>query len=72
MKRNLGNLDKTLRVLLAVVVAILYFSNVISGTLAIILGAVAIIFVLTSMVNFCPLYAALGLNSWGSKKTSGV
>lgn len=72
MKRNLGNLDKVIRVLLALAVVALYYFNVIGGTLAIILGIVAGIFLLTSLVNFCPLYAALGLNSWGRKKVSEV
>lgn len=56
MKKNLGTLDKAIRISLAIVIAILYFTNVISGTLAIILGIVAIIFIVTSFISFCPLY----------------
>ena len=56
MKKNMGNADRIIRVLVAVVVAILYFTNQISGTLAAILGLVAVIFVLTSFMSFCPLY----------------
>jgi hypothetical protein len=56
MKKNIGTIDKVIRVLLAVVVAILYFTHVISGTLAIVLLAVAAILILTSLVSFCPLY----------------
>ena len=56
MKKNMGNADRIIRVLAAVVVAILYFTNQISGTLAVILGLVAVIFVLTSFMSFCPLY----------------
>lgn len=57
MKSNMGSTDRIIRVVLAVVVAILYFTNLISGTAAIILGILAIVFLLTSVVGFCPLYA---------------
>jgi len=57
MKKNMGNADRIIRILAAIIVAILYFTGVISGLVAIILGVVAIIFVLTSLVSFCPLYA---------------
>ncbi|MCA9953964.1 MAG: DUF2892 domain-containing protein [Ardenticatenaceae bacterium] len=57
MKSNMGSTDRIIRVVLAVVVAILYFTNLISGTAAIILGILAIVFLLTSAVGFCPLYA---------------
>ena len=53
----MGSTDRIIRVVLAVVVAILYFTNLISGTAAIILGILAIVFLLTSAVGFCPLYA---------------
>lgn len=63
MKKNMSNTDRTIRILAAIVVAVLYFTNTISGTLAIVLGAVAGIFILTSMVNFCPLYAAFRIRT---------
>ena len=63
MKRNMGNTDRIIRILFAVVVAGLFFTNVIGGVLAIVLGAVAGIFLLTSLVNFCPLYAVFGISS---------
>lgn len=63
MKRNMGNTDRIVRVLLALVVAALYFTGVISGTLAIVLGALAGIFVLTSLVSFCPLYPIFGIST---------
>lgn len=66
MKKNIGNVDKTIRILVAVVIAILYFTDVISGTLAIISGILAIVFVLTSFISFCPLYLPFGINT--SKK----
>ncbi|MBN2639166.1 MAG: DUF2892 domain-containing protein, partial [Bacteroidales bacterium] len=56
MKKNMGVIDRALRLIAAAVVLILYFTNVISGTLALILLIVAAIFALTSFVSFCPLY----------------
>ena len=63
MKKNMGTIDKAIRILVAVVVVILYFTNVISGTLGIILLALAAVFVVTSIVSICPLYILLGLSS---------
>jgi hypothetical protein len=63
MKKNVGTIDKVIRILIAVVVVTLYFTNVISGTLGIILLAVSAILVVTSLVSICPIYSALGLNS---------
>ncbi len=68
MKKNMGKTDKTVRIILAVLIAILYFTNVISGTLGIILLALAAVFVLTSLISFCPLYAPLGINTCSVKK----
>jgi hypothetical protein len=67
MKANLGMFDKVVRILAAVAIATLYFMNVITGTTAIILLIVAIIFVLTSLISFCPLYYLLGIKT--RKKT---
>ena len=63
MKQNMGNLDKTIRALVAVVIALLYFTNVISGTLAIILLIFAVIFLLTSAVGTCPLYLPFNIST---------
>ena len=63
MKKNIGTIDKVIRILIAVVVVALYFSNVISGTLAIILLALSAILVVTSLISFCPLYWPFGLSS---------
>lgn len=63
MKKNMGSTDKIIRILLAVAVGVLYFTNIISGTLAIILLALAVIFILTSFVSFCPLYVPLGIKT---------
>ena len=67
MKKNMGTTDKFIRVLIAVVIAVLYFMGYISGTLAIILMAVAVIFLLTSLISFCPLYTLLGINTCKTK-----
>lgn len=68
MKKNVGNTDKGLRVLLAIVVALLYYFNVIEGTLAYILMAFAIVLLITSLINFCPLYTLFGINTCKIKK----
>ena len=59
----MGTIDKVIRILVAVTIAILFFAHVITGTLAIILVALAVIFVLTSLISFCPLYLPFGLNT---------
>jgi hypothetical protein len=63
MKKNMGSTDKIIRIAAAVVIAVLYFTNTISGTLALILGAFAIIFIITSFVSVCPLYIPFGLST---------
>ena len=63
MKRNMGTLDRTIRIIVAVVIAALYYSGQISGTLAIVLGVIALVFVLTSLVGTCPAYLAFGLST---------
>ena len=68
MKKNMGNTDRMIRLLLAVVVAILFYTNVISGTLGIVLLVIAGVFVVTSLVSFCPLYTLIGMNTCPAKK----
>lgn len=63
MKKNLGNADKILRVILAVVAAVLYFGGYVSGTAAYIVIAAGAILLLTALVNFCPLYALFGIRT---------
>jgi len=63
MKRNMGNTDKGIRIIAAIAIALLYYFNVIEGTLAYVLMAVGIIFLLTSLINFCPLYKVFGINT---------
>jgi len=68
MKKNMGNADRIIRLVLAAVVAVLYFTNTITGTFGIILLVLAGIFVVTSLVSFCPLYTLVGLNTCPAKK----
>ena len=68
MNSNMGKADKGIRVLIAAVVAVLYYMDIIQGTVAYILMAVAIILLLTSLVNFCPLYKVFGINTGNAKK----
>ncbi|MBK7038561.1 MAG: DUF2892 domain-containing protein [Chitinophagales bacterium] len=68
MKANMGTADKIIRILLAIAVVILYYTDQISGTAAIILLIVAGIFILTSIVGFCPIYRVFGISS--NKKES--
>ena len=68
MKANMGTADKIIRILLAIAVVILYYTDQISGTAAIILLIVAGIFILTSIVGFCPIYRVFGISS--NKKKS--
>ena len=59
----MGNTDKGIRIIAAIAIALLYYFNVIEGTLAYVLMAVGIIFLLTSLINFCPLYKVFGINT---------
>jgi len=63
MKKNMGTIDKVIRILVAVVFAVLFFTNVITGTLGIILLVLAAVFVLTSVISFCPLYWPFGIST---------
>jgi hypothetical protein len=63
MKKNMGIIDRVVRILIAAVIGVLYFVNLIPGTVAIILLILAGIFILTSLISFCPIYAVLGLKT---------
>ena len=63
MKKNMGTADKVARIFVALVIAGLYFANIISGTIAIVLLALAAIFILTSFISFCPLYFPFGIST---------
>jgi hypothetical protein len=68
MKKNMGSADRVIRVLLAAVFAVLYFTGIVPGTIGIVLVALSAVFVLTSLVSFCPLYTIVGLNTCPVKK----
>lgn len=63
MKKNMGGVDRTIRIIVALALVALYYFKVIEGTLAYVLLAVSGIFLLTSFINFCPLYTLLGINT---------
>lgn len=68
MKKNMGTLDKAVRILIAAVIVLLFFTKVITGTLAVVLLVFAGVFVLTSLVSFCPLYLPFGLSTCRKEK----
>lgn len=63
MTQNMGSVDRTIRIVIAIGIAVLYFTGRIGGTLAIVLGIFAAVFVLTSFIGTCPLYIPLGLST---------
>lgn len=67
MKINMGGADRIIRVLIAIAIAVLYFTQVVTGTLGIILLIVGGVFLLTSVVGFCPLYAPFGIRTCPKK-----
>jgi len=63
MKKNMGTTDRIIRTVIAAIIATLYFTNIISGTLGIVLLVLSGVFLLTSLVSFCPLYAPFGIKT---------
>jgi hypothetical protein len=63
LDKNMGTLDRAIRLVIAAAIAVLYFTGNLSGLAAIILGILAVIFVVTSLVSFCPLYLLFGLST---------
>lgn len=70
MKKNMGLADRIIRVIIAAIISVLYFSGTITGTLGIVLMVFAAVFLLTSLVSFCPIYTLLGFNTCPAKKTT--
>ncbi|HAC23516.1 MAG TPA: DUF2892 domain-containing protein [Cytophagales bacterium] len=68
MKKNMGNVDRVIRVILAAIFAVLYFTGTVTGTLGLVLVIFGGVFVLTSLVRFCPLYAPFGISTCEVKK----
>lgn len=63
MKKNMGSVDRIIRLIIASIIAVLFFTNFVSGTLGIILLLAAGVFALTSLISFCPLYTLVGINT---------
>ena len=68
MKKNVGSTDKAVRIILAIILAILYFTNVVTGTLGIVFLALAAVLLLTSFISFCGLYAPFGISTCSKKE----
>lgn len=67
MKTNMGALDRILRIIIAVILAILYLTKTVTGTLGIIFLVIALVFLITSILGYCPLYTIVGITTKKSK-----
>lgn len=65
MKKNMGKTDRLIRTILAILFLVLYFTHTVSGTLGIVLLVLAVVFLLTSLISFCPLYTLFGIKTTG-------
>jgi hypothetical protein len=63
MKQNMGNIDRIVRIVISVVLAVIYFMGYVSGPIGYILLVVAGVFTLTSIIGFCPLYKPVGVDT---------
>ncbi len=63
MKKNMGNADKIIRVIIAAVIGVLYFTNILTGTVGLVLLILSVVFILTSLISFCPLYLPFGIKT---------
>ncbi|MBK9282848.1 MAG: DUF2892 domain-containing protein [Sphingobacteriaceae bacterium] len=70
MKQNMGLVDRVIRIVIALVVAVLYFSGIINGTVAIIALIISGVFILTALVKTCPLYIPFGINTSNNEEDS--
>ena len=68
MKANMGSTDKILRIIVAIVFGVVYFTGTVTGTLGIILLVLGGVFVATSFISFCPLYLPFGINTRGKSE----
>jgi hypothetical protein len=67
MKKNMGSTDKIIRLIVAIILATLSYMGIVKGTVGIVFYAVAIVFALTSMIRFCPLYVPFGISTCKKK-----
>ena len=65
MKKNMGAIDRTVRILIALAIAVLYFTGAITGTVAVVLGVIGVVFALTSLAGRCPAYVPFGVSTCG-------
>jgi Inner membrane protein YgaP-like, transmembrane domain len=63
MKKNMGTADRIIRIVIALVFAALFYMDIISGVLGIVLISISVIFLLTSLINYCPIYGIFGLRT---------
>ena len=63
MRSNISKLDRTVRIIIAAIVAVLWFTGTVQGTLGVVLLAVGVVLLLTSIINFCPLYWSIGIST---------
>jgi ABC-type bacteriocin/lantibiotic exporter with double-glycine peptidase domain len=70
MKANMGSADRIIRIIIAAILFALYYMNIISGTLGVIMIVVSAVFVLTSFISFCPLYTILGISTKKKKENA--
>ncbi len=70
MKKNIGKADRMIRIIAAIIIGILYFTNILTGTIGIIFLVLAAVFILTSFINFCPLYAPFGFKTCKVEKVN--
>lgn len=68
MKANLGSTDKIIRIIAAIIIAVLYYTGQISGTIGIVLLVAAVVLVLTSLINFCPIYRLFNISTKSESK----
>ena len=68
MKKNMGNTDKLIRIIVAIVFSVLYFTGTVTGTVGMVLLVLGGVFLATSLISFCPLYTLLGINTCAVKK----
>lgn len=68
MKKNMSSADRIIRLIISSIIVALYFLNIVSGTLGIVLLVLAGIFTLTSLIGFCPLYTIFGISTCSEKK----
>ena len=63
MKKNMGTVDKVIRIIIAIIIITLFATENITGTVGIVLMALAVVFALTSFISFCPLYTPFGIST---------